>query len=77
MDTVEKYKKYVNTAFVKSVEPVVVTKASGSKITAEDGKVYTDLYAGISVVNAGHNNPEVAAAAKAQIDKLVHCCSYV
>lgn len=77
MDTIEKYKKYVNTSFVKSVEPIVVTSASGSKVTGEDGKVYTDLYAGISVVNAGHNNPEVAAAAKAQIDKLVHCCSYV
>lgn len=77
MDTVEKYKKYVNTSFVKSVEPIVVVKASGSKVYGEDGKVYTDLYAGISVVNAGHNNPEVAAAAKAQIDKLVHCCSYV
>lgn len=77
MNTVEKYKKYVNTAFVKSVEPVVVASASGSKVTGEDGKVYTDLYAGIAVVNAGHNNPEVTAAAKAQIDKLVHCCSYV
>jgi len=77
MDTVEKYKKYVNTSFVKSVEPIVVVGASGSKVTGEDGKVYTDLYAGISVVNAGHRNPEVIAAAKAQMDKLVHCCSYV
>jgi len=77
MDTIEKYKKYVNTSFVKSVEPIVVTSATGSKITGEDGKVYTDLYAGISVVNAGHRNPEVIAAAKAQMDKLVHCCSYV
>ncbi|GAB6277865.1 MAG: aspartate aminotransferase family protein [Rectinema sp.] len=77
MDTVEKYKKYVNTSFVKAIEPVVVTKASGSKVIGEDGKVYTDLYAGISVVNAGHCNPEIGEAAKAQIDKLVHCASYV
>ncbi len=77
MNTIEKYQKYVNTSFVKSVEPIVVERASGSKIYGEDGKEYTDLYAGISVVNAGHNNPEVAAAAKAQMDKLVHCCSYV
>jgi 4-aminobutyrate aminotransferase len=77
MNTFEKYKEYVNVSFVKAVEPIVVDSASGSKITDETGKVYTDLYAGISVVNAGHNNPEVAAAAKAQIDKLVHCCSYV
>lgn len=77
MNTVEKYAKYVNTSFVKSVEPVVVARASGATIVAEDGRSYTDLFAGISVVNAGHCNPEVAAAAKAQIDKLVHCCSYV
>ena len=76
MNTVEKYKKYVNTAFVAAVEPVVVVDAKGSKVTGEDGKTYTDLFAGISVVNAGHCNPEVIAAAKAQMDKLVHCCSY-
>jgi 4-aminobutyrate aminotransferase len=77
MNTMEKYAKYVNTSFVKALDPVVVAKASGSKIVGEDGKVYTDLYAGISVVNAGHCNPEIAEAAKAQIDKLVHCASYV
>jgi 4-aminobutyrate aminotransferase len=77
MDTIEKYKKYVNTAFVKSIEPIVVERASGSKIVDTDGKTYTDLYAGIAVANAGHVNPEVAAAAKAQIDKVVHSCAYV
>lgn len=76
MNTIEKYKKYVNTAFVTAVEPVVIVDAKGSKVTGEDGKTYTDLFAGISVVNAGHCNPEVIAAAKAQMDKLVHCCSY-
>jgi len=77
MDTIEKYKKYVNTAFVKSVEPIVVERASGSKVIGADGTEYTDLYAGIAVANAGHVNPEVAAAAKAQIDKVVHSCAYV
>ena len=77
MNTVEKYKKYVNTSFVKAVEPVVITQAKGATVTDEDGKTYTDLFAGISVVNAGHCNPAVLAAAKAQMDKLVHCCSYV
>ncbi|MDX9828561.1 MAG: aspartate aminotransferase family protein, partial [Spirochaetia bacterium] len=77
MDTMEKYKKYVNTAFVKAIEPIVVERASGSKVVDTDGKTYTDLYAGIAVANAGHVNPEVAAAAKAQIDKVVHSCAYV
>ena len=76
MNTQEKYKQYVNTAFVKAVEPVVAVSAVGAKLTGEDGTVYTDLFAGISVVNSGHGNPEVIAAAKAQMDKLIHCCSY-
>lgn len=76
MTVQEKYRKYVNTSFVKAVEPVVIASAKGAKVTGDDGKVYTDLFAGISVVNAGHCNPEVIAAAKAQMDKLVHCCSY-
>jgi 4-aminobutyrate aminotransferase len=73
----DKYKQYVNTAFVKAVEPVVVVEGKGAKIHDENGKVYTDLFAGISVVNAGHCNPEILAAAKAQMDRLVHCCSYL
>jgi len=77
MNVQEKYKKYVNTAFVKGVEPVVVVDAKGATITDEDGRLYTDLFSGIAVVNAGHCNPEVIASAKAQMDKLVHCGSYV
>jgi 4-aminobutyrate aminotransferase-like enzyme len=50
----EKYAKYVNTSFVKALEPITVASAHGSTVTAEDGRTYTDLFAGISVVNAGH-----------------------
>jgi 4-aminobutyrate aminotransferase / (S)-3-amino-2-methylpropionate transaminase / 5-aminovalerate transaminase len=77
MTTQEKYRQFVNTSFVKSLEPLTITSARGSTVTTEDGKTYTDLFAGISVVNAGHCNPEVISAAKAQMDKLIHCCSYV
>jgi 4-aminobutyrate aminotransferase len=77
MNTQEKYKEYVNTGFVKAVEPLVIESAKGSTYYTEDGKSYIDCFAGISVTNAGHCNDEVIAAAKAQIDKLVHCCSYI
>ncbi len=77
MDTVEKYKKYVNTSFVKAVEPVVIEKARGATYICSDGEEYLDLFSGISTVNTGHGNPEVVEAAKAQLDKLVHCCSYL
>src|SRR6056297_949384 len=58
-------------------EPIVVDKASGCTITDVDRKEYLDFFAGISVVNAGHGQPKILEAAKKQIDKLVHCCSYV
>ncbi|HLA41390.1 MAG TPA: aspartate aminotransferase family protein, partial [Candidatus Glassbacteria bacterium] len=77
MNTVEKYQKYVNTSFLKAMEPVVVERSRGSWYVEPDGTEYLDAFAGISVVNSGHGNREVLEAAKAQIDKLVHCCSYV
>jgi len=76
-DTIQKYKDYVMTGFMKSVTPIVVDHASGAIVTDVNGREYLDCFSGISVVNAGHNNPEVIAAAKAQMDKLVHCASYV
>jgi len=77
MNTQEKYKEYVNTAFVKAVEPIVVDKAKGSTYYDEAGNTFIDCFSGISVANAGHGNNMVLEAAKAQMDKLVHCCSYV
>src|SRR5208337_2044654 len=76
-DTMRKYRDYVMTGFVKQVVPVVVEKASGAVVTDIDGREYLDCFAGISVVNAGHCNPDVIAAAKAQMDKLIHCSSYI
>src|ERR1700720_1879824 len=76
-DTVQKYKDYVMTGFMKSITPIVIDKASGVIVTDVQGREYLDCFAGISVVNAGHCNPQVIAAAKAQMDKLVHCSSYI
>lgn len=77
MDTTEKYARYVNTSSVKAVEPVVIERAHGAEVQTTDGHTYLDCFAGIAVVNAGHVHPRVAEAAKAQIDKLIHACSYV
>src|SRR6202048_1479494 len=76
-DTVQKYKDYVMTGFMKSVVPIVIDKASGAVVTDVNGREYLDCFAGISVVNAGHCNPHVVAAAKAQMERLVHCSSYI
>ena len=77
MDTQEKYARYVNTSFVKAIEPVVVERAAGAEIFGADGQTYLDCFAGIAVVNAGHVHPRVAEAAKAQIDRLIHAASYI
>ncbi len=75
--TAQKYRDYVMTGFVKSVASLEPATASGAVITNVAGREYLDCFAGISVVNAGHVNPDVAAAAKAQIDKYIHCGSYL
>jgi len=62
---------------MKSVVPIVVDRASGAVITDINGREYLDCFAGISVVSAGHCNPQVIAAAKRQMEKLVHCSSYI
>src|SRR5437764_3839327 len=76
-NSVQKYKDYVMTGFLKSVAPIVIDHANGAVVTDVNGREYLDCFAGISVVNAGHCNPQVIAAAKAQMDKLVHCSSYL
>ena len=76
-DTIQKYKDFVMTGFLKSVAPIVIERASGTAVWDDHGREYLDCFSGISVVNAGHNNPRVIAAAKAQMDKLVHCSSYL
>lgn len=62
---------------MKSVAPVVIEKAEGAVITDVDGRDYIDCFSGISVVNAGHCNPKVVKAARAQMDKLIHGSSYL
>lgn len=75
--TADKYRRFVNTNFLKKVQPIVIDRAEGATVWDETGKPFVDLFSGISVVNAGHNRPEIIAAAEAQMRKLVHCNSYL
>jgi len=77
MNTIEKYKRYVNTSMVDKIQPVVIERGRGALVTDNNGKEYIDCFSGIAVTNAGHSNEKVIKAAKAQMEKLVHCCSYV
>jgi 4-aminobutyrate aminotransferase len=71
------YRAHVTTSFVAAIEPVVVAKAEGAKVWDADGTEYVDCFAGIAVVNAGHRHPRVVAAARAQMDQLVHAATYL
>jgi 4-aminobutyrate aminotransferase / (S)-3-amino-2-methylpropionate transaminase / 5-aminovalerate transaminase len=77
MNTREQYAKHLLPVVAQGVEPLVVASAKGRTVVDEDGKSYLDCFSGISVVNAGHNHPKILAAAREQMEKLVHCCSYV
>ncbi len=77
MDIIRKYRKHVITGFMKSVAPIVIDRGSGAVVRDIRGREYLDCFAGISVVNAGHCNPHVITAAKAQMEKLIHCSSYL
>jgi ornithine--oxo-acid transaminase len=50
--------------------PVVVARAEGVWVEDADGQRYMDMLAAYSAINFGHNNPEIAAAARAQLDRV-------
>ena len=54
------------------VTPMFVEKAEGALVHDVDGNVFLDFASGIGVTNSGHNNPEIIARAKAQLDKYLH-----
>jgi 4-aminobutyrate aminotransferase/(S)-3-amino-2-methylpropionate transaminase len=77
MQTKKLYDEYMITSMVPGFDPVEVASAQGTRVRSTDGEEYLDCFSGIAVCNAGHGHPKVAAAAKAQIDELIHCCTYV
>jgi acetylornithine/N-succinyldiaminopimelate aminotransferase len=50
--------------------------AEGMYMYDENGTPYLDFYAGIAVNNAGNRNPKVVAAAKEQLDDIMHTFNY-
>jgi len=47
----------------------------GHRLYDADGRAYLDFACGIATTVLGHGHPRVAAAAHAQLDRLVHVCS--
>jgi acetylornithine aminotransferase len=53
-------------------QPLVLVQGEGCRVWDEAGKAYLDMVAGLAVCNLGHAHPEVAKAAAAQLNQLVH-----
>jgi 4-aminobutyrate aminotransferase len=77
MNTREQYAKFLLPVVARGVEPIVVASGRECTLTDTEGRLYLDCFSGISVVNAGHNHPRILAAAREQMENLVHCCAYV
>lgn len=77
MNTKQLYDEYMITSMVAGFEPVTVEKGLGCVIIDTEGREYLDCFSGIAVCNAGHGHPKIVDAAHRQLDKLIHCCTYV
>jgi len=52
--------------------PVVISRAKGSRIWDVDGKEYLDLFAGWGVSGLEYCHPKVVEAIRSQVEKLIH-----
>jgi 4-aminobutyrate aminotransferase/4-aminobutyrate aminotransferase/(S)-3-amino-2-methylpropionate transaminase len=52
--------------------PPVLVRGEGAYLFDAEGRRYLDCYAGVTVVNAGHCNPEIIDAAAEQMRRLQH-----
>ena len=66
----DKYETHTRT--YTNIFQLAVNRASGSTIEDMDGNLFIDWFAGICVLNLGHNHPVVREAMEEQLDKLVH-----
>jgi acetylornithine aminotransferase len=53
-------------------QPLVLVKGEGCRVWDDAGQEYLDFVAGLAVCNLGHAHPDIAAAAAAQLTRLVH-----
>jgi len=52
--------------------PVEFVRGEGARLWDEQGNEYLDFLCGISVTNLGHCHPEVVAAVRGQVGRLMH-----
>jgi 4-aminobutyrate aminotransferase/(S)-3-amino-2-methylpropionate transaminase len=75
MDVREARDRYVSRAV--TAPPIVVVRAKGARITADDGRTYIDFAGGIGCQNLGHGPADVVRAIHEQVDSYLHQCFMV
>jgi acetylornithine/succinyldiaminopimelate/putrescine aminotransferase len=53
-------------------DPPVIVRGAGAHLFDRDGQEYLDCYSGVGVMNAGHANEQILAAATEQMRQLGH-----
>jgi acetylornithine/N-succinyldiaminopimelate aminotransferase len=76
--TGEEIKALVKKYMVETYEryDFVCERAEGMYLYDENGSGYLDFYGGIAVNSTGSRNPKVVAAAKEQLDDVIHTFNY-
>lgn len=73
---IDKKKKYIMPCLGHFYsEPMELVKGSMQYLWDNNGKKYLDMYAGVSVMNCGHCNPEITAKVVEQVKTLQHVCN--
>ncbi len=67
---IQGFEKFVMPTYKRN--PVVISRARGSRVWDVDGKEYLDLFAGWGVSGIGYCHPKVVEAIKGQAEKLIH-----
>ena len=72
----EKKKKYIMPCLAHFYRhPQQFVKGSMQYLWDSNGKKYLDCYAGVSVMNCGHANPDIVGPATEQAKTLQHVCN--
>lgn len=73
---IEKKKKYIMPCLAHFYSnPQQMVKGDMQYLYDSNGKKYLDMYAGVSVMNCGHCNPEITKAVVEQVQTLQHVCN--
>jgi predicted acetylornithine/succinylornithine family transaminase len=67
---IKKYGEYVMNTYAR--QPLVMTKAKGSRVWDVEGREYLDLFPGWGVSGLGYNHPWVMAALRSQTRRIIH-----